>query len=81
MWKCFCDILDETLEEKKQSDWYPIIDYKKCMWCFKCFSFCKNWVYQIDQDGKPFVANPQNCVPGCRGCEKVCPVWAITHQA
>lgn len=80
MWKCmFCDMLDEQIEEEKKSVWHPTINYKKCVWCQACFNFCKNWVYQINEDLKPFVAKPQNCVPGCRWCEKVYPVWAITH--
>lgn len=80
MRKCFfCDALDEQLKKEKETIRHPTIDYNKCIWCFACFNFCKNWVYQINEDWKPFVAKPENCVPGCRGCEKICPVWAINH--
>lgn len=84
MWKCmFCDMLDEQLkndkEKEKETIWDPTIDYNKCIWCLACFNFCKQRVYKLDENGKPFVVKPENCVPGCRGCEKVCPVWAISH--
>lgn len=75
----FCDALDEKLKKDKEAVWHPTIDYDKCIWCLKCFGFCKHWVYQIGENWKPFVAKPENCVPGCRWCENVCPEKAISH--
>jgi len=60
-------------------NWYPIIDYDKCIGCLTCFNFCPNGVYIVGEDGKPKVANPDNCVELCRGCQKICPAGAIRY--
>lgn len=50
-------------------NWYPIINYDLCTGCLACTSFCTHDVFSV-KDGKPFVANPENCVEFCRGCQK-----------
>lgn len=60
-------------------DWYPIIDYNKCIGCMTCLHFCPHGVY-TKKDGKPFVENKDACVDMCKGCEKICPEKAIKHQ-
>ena len=60
-------------------DWYPTIDYTKCISCMTCVNFCPHGVYTI-LEGKPFVKNKEACVDMCKGCEKICPQKAITHQ-
>jgi len=61
-------------------NWYPVIDYKKCVGCLACYKFCQNKVY-IVKDGKPFVKNPLNCIESCRGCQKgACNNDAITYH-
>ncbi len=64
--------------EREKIKWSPIIDYKKCTGCFACLEKCSHNVY-IEKDGKPKVANPNNCIVGCTGCDSVCPQKAITH--
>jgi len=59
-------------------DWYPVIDYKKCIGCMACIKFCSHKVYS-KKKGKPVVTNKKACVYLCRGCEKICPKKAITH--
>jgi len=49
--------------------WSPIIDYEKCTGCLACVEFCPHSVL-IEEDGKPKVAYPQECVELCRGCQK-----------
>ena len=63
---------------RKKIDWYPTIDYGKCSNCLSCISFCKNGVYK-NNDGKPKVVKPYNCVVGCIGCDNICPSRAISH--
>jgi len=63
---------------RDQIDWFPSIDEARCVSCLACVSFCKNNVY-AEENGKSKVKNPLNCVVVCTGCEKVCPVSAISH--
>lgn len=59
--------------------WYPIINYKKCTGCLSCVRSCPNNVFK-EEDGKPVVDNPENCVEFCRGCQKgACVNKAITY--
>ena len=59
-------------------NWYPIIDYEKCIGCMECYKFCPNGVFEIGSDGKPKVAHPEKCVEFCKGCGKICEQKAIT---
>ncbi len=61
-------------------DWYPIIDYSKCVECLTCVNFCPHGVFEA-KDGKPSVKNREACVDMCKGCEKICPEKAITHAS
>lgn len=61
-------------------NWYPIIDYEKCIGCMTCNDMCQHGVYKPDgQDVKPKVVYGNGCVYGCHGCEKQCPVGAISY--
>ena len=59
-------------------NWYPIIDYEKCVGCLSCVDFCPHGVFEVE-NGQPVVVNPDNCVEFCRGCQKVCDYEAITY--
>lgn len=50
-------------------NWYPKIDYSKCIGCLACVNFCQNGVFKV-KDGKPVVVKPENCIEFCRGCQK-----------
>ena len=65
---------------REEIDWHPTIDTGKCVACLTCVNFCKQGVF-AEADGKPKVINPQNCVVGCKGCETVCPMGAISHPS
>jgi len=62
----------------KKIDWFPAIDYNKCIGCMACVNKCTHGVY-AEKDGKPKVVKPKNCVVGCTGCEPICPQNAISH--
>lgn len=60
-------------------NWYPIINYDKCIGCNACINKCKRGVYQISSNAKPKVVKPDNCVEGCHSCGNSCPTNAITY--
>jgi NAD-dependent dihydropyrimidine dehydrogenase PreA subunit len=60
--------------------WHPKIDYDKCTNCGTCVEYCKLGVYDVEKE-KPVVKNPNNCVVFCTGCEKQCPVDAISFPS
>lgn len=64
----------------KKEIWGPTIDYKKCISCLACVDYCSRNVYSIE-DKKPVVINKSQCVVGCKGCEPICPVGAISHPS
>jgi 2-oxoglutarate ferredoxin oxidoreductase subunit delta len=48
-------------------------------WCKKCgicVAFCPHGVLDINKEGYPFVAAPENC-KGCDWCDIRCPDFAI----
>jgi NAD-dependent dihydropyrimidine dehydrogenase PreA subunit len=64
---------------REKIPWYPTIDTDVCTGDQECINFCKNNVFEWDEEnGHPIVKNPFNCVVGCSACAKVCPVEAIT---
>jgi len=64
--------------DRSKIDWFPTIDYATCIGCLACVKKCSNGVY-AEVKGRPKVVKPKSCVVGCRGCEPVCPVGAISH--
>ena len=63
---------------RDQIPWHPTIDVEKCAGCRTCFDFCRNGVYEWDdENGKPVVKRPHNCIVGCSACSTKCPVGAI----
>lgn len=64
---------------RAEIDWHPIIDEAKCTACLACVKKCSHGVF-VERGGRPVVVNPQNCVVGCIGCQKVCLTGAISHS-
>lgn len=65
-----------------QIDWSPRIDYDACLGDHTCFDFCKNDVFSWDEENsRPIVANPNNCVLGCDSCAQICPAEAISFPS
>lgn len=60
-------------------NWYPVIDYGKCIGCLQCFNFCPHGVFEKGADDRPRVAQPDNCVEFCKGCGKICDQKAISY--
>jgi len=67
----------EEIEEDVHPRWYPVVDDEACANCFECLNFCLFGVYDVNQDGRVFTAQPDQCRPGCPACARVCPTGAI----
>lgn len=63
---------------REEIEWYPTIDSNLCTNCKICYNFCFKKVFDINEKGIVFVANPYDCVVLCKGCEKRCPKGAIS---
>jgi len=65
---------------RKEIEWYPRIDYERCIGCGLCFLTCSGRVvYDWDSDKmRPIVARPYNCMVGCSTCATICPRDAIS---
>lgn len=62
---------------RNEIDWYPTIDYSKCIGCMACIHKCKHGVYAV-VDGKPKITAQENCVVGCTNCQSLCKNKAIS---
>lgn len=59
--------------------WFPTVNYDRCISDLECMAFCPNDVFDWDKDtGRPVVARPYNCVPGCDMCAEDCARGAVT---
>lgn len=59
-------------------NWYPVINYEKCIECDACFNKCSHGVYEKTDEGI-IVVYPEGCVDQCRGCQNLCPTNAIEY--
>jgi formate hydrogenlyase subunit 6/NADH:ubiquinone oxidoreductase subunit I len=65
--------------DRKNIDWYPVIDESKCIGCGLCVTTCGRGVYKYDYEKrKSKVVNPFNCMVACQTCANLCPVGAIS---
>jgi NAD-dependent dihydropyrimidine dehydrogenase PreA subunit len=64
---------------REKIPWFPTVDHDLCTGDQECFTFCKNGVFEWDEESnRPIVMNPYNCVVGCQACINICPVQAIS---
>ena len=63
---------------REQIPWHPTVYADKCSGCRTCFEFCTHGVYEWDEENaRPVVKRPHNCVVGCSSCSAQCPMEAI----
>jgi NAD-dependent dihydropyrimidine dehydrogenase PreA subunit len=65
---------------REEIEWFPTINYDKCVSCMACLNKCTHGVYAED-NRRPKVVNKMGCVVGCTGCQKVCAQGAISHPS
>jgi NAD-dependent dihydropyrimidine dehydrogenase PreA subunit len=59
--------------------WYPTLDPGACRQDLQCLNYCPHDVFEWDpQTGRPFVAHPVRCLPGCDICLQSCDTGAIS---
>jgi len=66
-----------VVETPERHRWYPVIDYDRCTHCLECLEFCLFGVYDVDDEERVIVAEPDECRDGCPACSRVCPELAI----
>ena len=67
---------------REKIPWFPTVDLELCTGDQECFNFCKNDVFTWDEENaRPIVKNPYNCVVGCQACINVCPVEALSFPS
>lgn len=62
---------------REQIPWFPTISVELCTNCGACLDLCAREVYEQDEDGKVWVAEPFLCMVGCCFCKSVCEPKAI----
>lgn len=67
-WRCY---------PREQIPWFPTISADSCTNCAACLELCAREVYEQDEDGKIWVAEPFLCMVGCCFCKSVCEPKAI----
>jgi NAD-dependent dihydropyrimidine dehydrogenase PreA subunit len=64
---------------REKFPWFPIIDAGTCRTDLQCLNFCPHDVFEWDiKTGRPVVAHPLRCLPGCQICVEGCTSGAIS---
>jgi NAD-dependent dihydropyrimidine dehydrogenase PreA subunit len=64
---------------RERFPWFPIINCEVCLADLECLNFCPAGVFDWDPaTGKPVVARPFDCIPGCRSCAENCKAKGIS---
>lgn len=62
---------------REQIPWFPTLSETLCTNCGACLETCAREVFEHDEDGKVFVAEPFLCMVGCCFCKSVCEPQAL----
>lgn len=54
----------------------PTFTRKRCKQCGICTSFCPKDAIDVDEDGNPYLKDPEACT-GCGLCELLCPDFGV----
>ena len=59
--------------QRNRFPWFPTIKCEDCLLDLECLNFCPADVFDWDAaTGKPVVARPLDCIPGCSTCAENC---------
>ena len=62
---------------REQIPWFPTLSDALCTNCGACLETCAREVYELDENGKVYVAEPFLCMVGCCFCKSVCEPHAL----
>ena len=58
---------------RERFPWFPTINCEVCLCDLECLNLCPAGVFDWDpKTGRPVVARPLDCIPGCRSCADHC---------
>ena len=64
---------------REKFPWFPTIDPDACRADLACLNFCPHDVFEWDaKTGRPIVAHPLRCLPGCEICLEGCDTGALS---
>lgn len=64
---------------RERFPWFPAIDSEVCIRDLECLNHCPAEVFDWDAGtGRPVVARPLDCIPGCRSCAENCKIHCIS---
>jgi NAD-dependent dihydropyrimidine dehydrogenase PreA subunit len=64
---------------RERFPWFPTINSHVCLRDLDCLNFCPAGVFDWDRaTGRPIVARPFDCIPGCRSCADRCKAKGIS---
>ena len=67
---------------REKLPWFPTINYDLCAADLECLNFCPHEVFEWDEEtGRPIVAHPYDCLPGCDSCRQNCTNHAISFPS
>ena len=65
--------------QRERFPWFPTLNGDVCLADLECLNFCPAGVFDWDPaTGKPVVARPYDCIPGCRTCAEKCKAKGIS---
>ena len=74
--------MSEPRIPRNKFPWFPTINYELCISDLTCVNFCPHNVFDWDKEtGRPVVARPDDCVPGCDSCAQLCHEKAISFPS
>jgi NAD-dependent dihydropyrimidine dehydrogenase PreA subunit len=64
---------------RERFPWFPTMNCQVCLRDLECLNFCPADVFDWDRaTGRPVVARPFDCIPGCRSCAENCKAKCIS---
>jgi NAD-dependent dihydropyrimidine dehydrogenase PreA subunit len=67
---------------REKFPWFPTIDPEACREDLGCLNFCPHDVFEWDsKTGRPIVAHPLRCLPGCEICLEGCDTGALSFPS